>query len=355
MSKSCLSVSAGGRLSASVCKSVSKSVLLVHSAHYQSDLSVLGTKVAFAQDRGKRVLDELRKEFGAEVIDESLREPCPLTSNQLSLVHDRAYLDSLKLPATWQKVFGTAKALDNTVENRRLLRKLLREYRIKSGGTLTACRAALKRGLAANLGAGYHHSYKDHGDGFCLINDVAASIRVLQKEGLVKRVLIVDTDFHQGNGTSKIFAADDQVFTLDVHSKEGWPYHKEKSSLDVAVKKDITPQEYIDKLKKALKKALASFANGADSASGKPDLVVFVQGADAYENGQLNKGEGFSLPLSTMKERDELIIDTFVQLGVPLALVFAGGYGPHAWEAHYQGVKHLLFRAGALSDTSAAD
>lgn len=341
MSKSCFS--------ASKCKSVSKSVLLVHSAHYQSDLSVLGTKVAFAQDRGKRVLDELRKEFGAEVIDESLREPCPLTANQLSLVHDRTYLDSLKLPATWQKVFGTAKALDNTVENRRLLRKLLREYRIKSGGTLLACRAALKRGLAANLGAGYHHSYNDHGDGFCLVNDVATAIRVLQKEGLVKRVLIVDTDFHQGNGTSKIFADDASVFTLDVHSKEGWPYKKEKSSLDVAVKKDITPQEYLDKLKKALKKALSSISGG------KPDLVVFVQGADAYENGQLNKGEGFSLPLSTMKERDELVIDTFVQLGVPLALVFAGGYGANAWEAHYQGVKHLLFRAGALSDTSAAD
>lgn len=323
---------------------MSKKAFLVFHCAYQSDLSVLGTRVAFAQDRGAKVLKKLREEF-AGTIDEVLVKPRPATFKQLELAHSQAHLEGLKEPESWRKIFGTDKPLERNKENLNTLRKLFREYRLKTGGTITAARLALKHGLAANLGAGYHHAYRDRGDGFCIINDIATTVKVLQSEGRVKTVLIIDLDFHQGNGTSNIFAGDKSVFTLDVHSKEGWPFHKEKSSLDVPVKKDITPQAYLDALKQALTKALAKF---------KPDLVLFIQGADAYEYGQLNKGEGFSLPLATMKERDELVIDTFVELNIPLALIFAGGYGDRAWEAHHQGVRHLLSRTGILSDSSNA-
>ena len=311
--------------------------VLVFDSAYVSDLQKLGTKVSFAQDRGAKVLAELSREFG-ENNKGWVTKPKPVRFKELALVHSQDYLRSLFKPAAWAKIFGT-KALEDNAENRKLLRRLYREYRLKTGGSLAAAQLALKNGLAANLGAGFHHAYADHGDGFCLLNDIAVTVRVLQSCGKVKQVLIIDTDFHQGNGTSKIFEGDDSVFTLDVHSKEGWPFHKEKSRLDLAVKKDITPQAYMEGLRQAIAKALSGF---------KPDLVIFVQGADAYEYGQLNPGEGFSLPLATMKERDETIIDTFVEREIPLVMLFAGGYGPRAWEAHHQAVRHLLYRAGAI-------
>lgn len=314
---------------------VGKNLLFFDSA-YVSDLHKLGTNVSFAQDRGARVLEELAFEFGD--IRSMTAKPKLARFKDLALVHRHDYLESLFTPATWAKIFCT-QPLAETVANRKLIRRLYREYRLKSGGSIEAARQALKTGLAANLGAGFHHAYADHGDGFCLLNDIVVAVRVLQHSGEAKQVLVIDTDFHQGNGTSKIFEADNSVFTLDVHSKEGWPFHKEKSRLDVAIRKDITPRGYLEAVTEAVNSALSSF---------EPDLVIFVQGADAYEHGQLNPGEGFSVPLSTMKERDETIIDTFVQRQIPLAMVFAGGYGPRAWQAHYQAVRHLIFRAGAI-------
>lgn len=312
--------------------------LLVYHESYQSDLSVLGSSVSFAQDRGKRVLEELEKDCAVKA---KVRKPVALTDRQLALVHTPGYLASLGMPETWGKIFGTT-ALPDTVDTAKTLKKLLGEYKLKAGGTFLAARIALSEGLAANLGAGYHHAYADHGDGFCLLNDIAIAVRAVQCLGLAKKVLIIDTDFHQGNGTSKIFEGDPTVFTLDVHSREGWPFRKEKSSLDVPIRKD-EHDLYIDKLKRAINKAFKSFA---------PDLVIFVQGADAYQNAQINRGEGFGLPLTTVKERDELIIDTCREKNLPLAMVFAGGYGDRAWEPHYHCVRHLLMRAGVFTHRS---
>lgn len=308
---------------------------LVWSEKYQSDLSVLGSEVAFALDRGKRVLEELKTEFS---ITPAFRRPRAVSMKRLQLVHSGAYLRSLKGPQAWAKIFGTA-PLPESEETSAKLANLLKEVRIKSGGTLLAARLALKHGLAANLGGGYHHAYADHGDGFCLLNDIAVAVRTLQDEKLVKKVLIVDLDFHQGNGTSHIFHRDEDVYTLDLHTKEGWPFQKERSTHDVPIARFDGPL-YLEKLQAALDKALKKF---------KPELVIMVQGADAYEHGMLTRGEGFSLPLATMKARDELVIDTFASGNIPLALVFAGGYGGKAWEAHYQGVRHLLLRAGLLT------
>lgn len=311
---------------------------LVWSEKYQSDLSVLGSEVAFALDRGKRVLEGLKTEFA---IKPEFRRPRAVSMKRLQLVHSGAYLRSLKGPLAWSKIFGTA-PLPESEETSARLAKLLKEVRIKSGGTLLAARLALKHGMAANLGGGYHHAYADHGDGFCLLNDIAVAVRTLQEEKLVKKVLIVDLDFHQGNGTSHIFQRDDDVFTLDLHSKEGWPFQKERSTLDVPIARGDASL-YLDKLSAALDKALKKF---------KPELVILVQGSDAYEFGMLSHGEGFSLPLAAMKARDELVIDTFASRNIPLTLVFAGGYGDKAWEAHYQGVRHLLLRAGLLTHRS---
>ncbi len=307
---------------------------LVYSPQYQSDLTVLGSNIEFAPDRGERVLRELAREIspGVEV---KYRKPQMLTFKQMRRTHSEAYLDSLKLPVTWAEVFGVKTVLPGNGHTAKILRKLLNDYRLKSGGTLLAARMALANGLAANLGAGYHHAHRDRGDGYCVLNDIALTVHNLRFEKLADKVMVVDLDFHQGNGVSSIFADDARVFTLDFHALEAWPMQKQKCSLAVAIRKHEAPL-YNEKLKAALALALKSF---------QPDLVIFVHGADAYEHGLHSRGEGFALTLEQMKERDRLVIDCFADRHIPLALCFAGGYGSRAWEAHYQGVRHLLERA----------
>ena len=309
---------------------------LVYSSSYPSDLSVLGSPVSFAQDRGARVLQELAKDFcNGQAVAHA--KPRMATLKQLRLAHCSCYIGRLKKPATWAETFGLTNVLPDNDASRATLTKLLNEYRLKSGGTLLAARMALVNRLAINLGAGYHHAHRNHGDGFCVLNDIAIAIKTLQGEKVVERVMVVDTDFHHGNGTASIFKGDKNVFCLDVYSREAWPFKKETCSIAVPISMNEA-HLYLDKLKVALDKALTKF---------KPDLVIFVQGADTWEFGTLNRGEGFALPLATVQAKDELVIDTFVERGIPLAMVFAGGYGDRAWEGHYHGVKHLLYRTQA--------
>ncbi len=302
---------------------------LVYDARYNSDLSVLGITVPFALDRGQRVLDELAAKNGTTV---AYCRPKPLSKSDLLLVHDEKYLQSLRNPKTWQQIFGLPKAPENSETTRKAIRKLLAEIRLKSGGTLHAARHALKGGLAANLGAGYHHAFADRGDGYCSINDIAIAIRKLKAEGLCKKVMIVDVDLHQGNGNAAIFRNDPDVFTFDIHSLEAYPQKKEKSSLDIAVSDDER-HLYQEKLEAGLNQALASFS---------PDLIFFVQGSDPYLK---DVGAGFRylrLTLEQLKKRDKFVIDTCVNRGIPVALVFAGGYGPEVWRVHYNAVQHMM-------------
>lgn len=305
---------------------------LVFSPHYQTDLTVLGSSVPFAPDRGARVLKELSHRFGNGGKLLPCRVPKPLTFKQLRRTHDHSYIESLKLPETWASIFGVRTVLPRGDATTKILRRLLGDYRLKSGGTLLAARLALANGMAANLGGGYHHGHRDRGDGFCVINDIALAIHNLRAEKRAEKVMVVDLDFHQGNGVSTIFEGDDNVFTLDFHALEGWPMHKQKCSLAVAIRKDESAL-YNSKLQDALTRALQAFT---------PDLVIFVHGADAYEHGLHNRGEAFALTLKQMEERDRMVIDCFHKRGIPLALCFAGGYGDRAWEAHHQAVSYML-------------
>lgn len=316
---------------------MSNKKILVHAPEYKSDLSVLGTQVQFAPDRGARVMQELQSEFG-KLKEFEPRRPRMLTFRQIEMTHDPDYIRSLKKPAVWAEVFGIPTVLPENKQTSRILRRLFNEYRLKAGGTLLAARLALKEGLAANLGAGYHHAHRNRGDGYCIINDIAITIHNLRQEKLAQKVMVVDLDFHQGNGVSTILADDPDVFTLDVHSLEAWPKVKEKCSLAVPIAGHES-HLYNTRLKEALGQALARF---------QPDLVLFLHGADAYEFGLKERGTCFKLTLEQIRERDRLVIDTFADRKIPLALVFAGGYGNRAWEAHYQGVRHLLRRAGVL-------
>ncbi|MCC6978592.1 MAG: histone deacetylase, partial [Candidatus Melainabacteria bacterium] len=296
-------------------------------------LSDFGFDKPFALDRGEMVLKRLSEDIGAPV---PYLEPDPITDEQVLLVHTPEYLKTLAIPKTWIDLFEFRESEYFPERATRPLPSIIDDFKLKSGGTLKASELSLDIGLAANLGGGYHHAFPDQGRGYCPINDIAIAIRHLQKIGKIKKALIVDLDFHQGDGTAVAFRNDDSVFTFSVHSEEGWPEVKQQSDLDIPIK-EIEKEKYLEKTRAGLKLALSKFA---------PDMVIYVAGSDPYEKDVLPGTSFFRLPLSVMKARDELVIDTFADLGISLASVFAGGYGPDVWEVHYLSTRRLLERSG---------
>jgi acetoin utilization deacetylase AcuC-like enzyme len=306
---------------------------LVFSPAYNTNLPAFGLDKPFALDRGEMVLAKLSEDLGYTMPYE---RPKPLTMDQVLLVHGQSYIDSLSHVATWLDVFEIKEGELKSASATKPLTEMIHDFLLKSGGTLLAAHKALRLGLAANLGAGYHHAFPNRGRGFCVINDIAITIACLKQEKLVKNVMVVDVDFHQGDGTAVAFAQDPSVFTLSVHSEEGWPDEKQKSSLDVSVAEKDKGQ-YLSRTKAALDEALRLFT---------PDLVIFVAGSDAYEKDILPGTRYLRLPLAVLTERDKYIIDTVADRKIPLSMVFAGGYGPDVWEVHYRAVRQLLIRSG---------
>lgn len=310
--------------------------ILVHSPQYNTNLTEFGVDKPFALDRGDAVLAQLQKDIGQPV---PVVSPVPVTAEDILRVHSPDYLKSLEDEETWLSIFefkGNEYSPEKAIKP---LPALFKDLALKCGGTKQACELALQHRLAANLGGGYHHAFPNQGRGYCVLHDIAIAIRALQSSNRVRRVMVIDVDFHQGDGTAVIFAGDPSVFTLSVHSAEGWPDEKQESDLDVEIRSD-EQNTYLDRTKQAVDKALASFP---------ADLVVFVAGSDAYEKDVLEGTRFLNLTLDQLEERDAYIIDACVKRKIPIAMVFAGGYGPDVWEVHYRAVRHLLRRAGAIS------
>lgn len=189
-----------------------------------------------------------------------------------------------------------------------------RSYRAV-GGTIAATRRALAHGLAMNLAGGTHHAFPDHGEGFCVFNDVAVAIRLLQRDRLVRRVAIVDLDVHQGNGTHAIFAADDDVYTFSMHGGRNYPFHKVAGTLDVELADGTADDEYLGMLHAALPRVLAASS---------PDLVVYIAGADPHEGDQLGR---LAVTFDGLAWRDAFVLDSCLEVGIPVAITIGGGYG----------------------------
>jgi acetoin utilization deacetylase AcuC-like enzyme len=169
-----------------------------------------------------------------------------------------------------------------------------------------------------NVGGGFHHAFPEHGEGFCAINDIAVAIRRLQRDGAVRRAMVVDCDVHQGNGTAAIFAGDRTVFTLSIHQFHNYPSEKPPSSLDIHLADKVEDEEYLHCLGENYRAAMAMF---------QPDLIVYVAGADPYCEDQLG---GLSLSFEGLRERDALVIRTALQRHAAVAVVLAGGYAENA-------------------------
>jgi acetoin utilization deacetylase AcuC-like enzyme len=182
------------------------------------------------------------------------------------------------------------------------------------GGTMAACRAALVYGAGVHLAGGTHHAGADHGEGYCVFNDAAVAVRVLQREGAVRRVLIVDTDVHQGNGTAVLFRGDETVFTLDVYGARNFPFTKEPCDLAVPLPDGTGDAEYLDRLDDALRRSLRG---------GAPDLAIYVSGADPFVGDRLGR---LALTRDGLARRDRLVLGALRRAGVPVATTMAGGY-----------------------------
>ncbi|HEV8236701.1 MAG TPA: histone deacetylase [Gemmatimonadaceae bacterium] len=241
------------------------------------------------------------------VAPEALREPARATRAALLLVHTAGYVDRF--------LDGSLTA----VELRRLgfpWSTALVERSLRAvGGTCEAASAALDDGIAMNLAGGTHHAFADHGEGFCVFNDVAVAVRTLQRAGRVRRAAIIDLDVHQGNGTNAIFAGDDSVFTFSMHGGRNYPFHKVPGSLDVELADGTGDDEYLARLTTHLPDVLAR---------SQADLVLYLAGADPHADDSLGR---LGLSCDGLARRDAFVIDLCREVGLPVAITIAGGYG----------------------------
>jgi acetoin utilization deacetylase AcuC-like enzyme len=207
-----------------------------------------------------------------------------------------------------------------------------RSYRAV-GGTCEAARVALEDGLAMNLAGGTHHAFADRGEGFCVFNDVAVAIRLLQDEGRICRAVVIDLDVHQGNGTHAIFGGDSSVFTFSMHAGRNYPFAKIAGSVDVELADGTGDEEYLARLRLALPRVLAA---------ARADLAVYLAGADPYGGDRLGR---LGLSLDGLARRDVMVLGACREVGIPVAITIAGGYGRNIEEtvqAHVNTVKLAL-------------
>lgn len=233
-------------------------------------------------------------------------EPHAATDDELVRVHDQAYVGRV--------LAGTLSA----AEIRRIgfpWSPALVERSLRStGAAVDAAAAALADGVAASLAGGTHHAGRDWGEGYCVFNDTAVAARELQARGLVRRVVILDCDVHQGNGTAQIFDGDQSVFTMSIHGARNFPLRKHPGSLDVPLEDGTGDDAYLTALAPAVAE---SFERG------RPDLVLYIAGADPYEGDRLGR---LALTKPGLLARDQLVLAAAARAGVPLAIVCGGGY-----------------------------
>ncbi len=188
--------------------------------------------------------------------------------------------------------------------------------RLAVQGTINAGIMALQDGIAGNLAGGTHHAMPDWGEGFCVYNDVAVAIKLLQQSMWINKALVIDCDVHQGNGTAEIFANDDSVFTYSIHGEKNYPFKKPPSNMDVGLSDKTEDREYHKALIESLDKVFAEF---------KPDLVFYLGGIDPLETDHFGR---LSLSLKGLRERDRIVIEMVQQKNWPLVLLLSGGYAP---------------------------
>jgi len=233
-------------------------------------------------------------------------EPKEAQDEDLLRAHTAEYLDKLK--------YGKLSAQEILTLELPYSKELAKGARLCCGGTISAVWAALDDGIGIHLGGGFHYAFADHGEGFCVLNDIAVAVKKAIGKKRIKKALIIDCDLHQGNGTAAIFGNEDRVFTFSIHQENSYPFYKPKSDMDIGLVDKTKDKEYLMRLEENIPKILSDF---------KPQLVMYVAGADPYENDQIGN---LALTKEGLKKRDFFIYDTAKNYQVPVAVVLAGGY-----------------------------
>lgn len=275
-----------------------------------------------------RLVPERLLADGVLTADE-LVEPAPVSLDDVLRVHTPTYVQAV---------------LDGTLDRRALLRlglpwssALVRRVLAVVGGTLGAADAALRDGAAVNLAGGTHHAFADHGEGYCVFNDLVIALRRLRADGRIDRVLIIDLDVHQGNGTAALCRTDAATFTFSMHGANNYPARKERSSWDVGLPDGTTDEVYVSRLADTLPTLIER---------ARPDLVMYQAGVDVLAGDRFGK---LGLSLAGLEERDRLVCACATQAGLPLVVTLGGGYARAidlVVEAHCRTVATLCRFAG---------
>jgi len=275
-------------------------VKLIYSDGY--DLN-LGEHV-FPSTKYRLVRKELLKEKLAS--EQDFLEPTPATDEDVLLVHTAEYVQKLKT--------GTLSESEIYRMEIPYSPEMVRAVWLCAGGSILAARRALSDGMAINIGGGFHHAFPGHGEGFCVIHDVAIAIRKLQMDGAIRRAMTVDLDVHHGNGTAFIFARDNTVCTFSMHQENNYPLEKPPSDIDIHLPDGSGDESYLHLLRQNLHHALSEFS---------PDLIFYLAGADPYCEDQLG---GLSLTKAGLRERDRVVMSFARERNIPVAVTLAGGY-----------------------------
>jgi acetoin utilization deacetylase AcuC-like enzyme len=266
---------------------------------------------------------------------EDVNVPQPASDQDILLVHTPQYVNKLKT--------GTLSAREEMQLEVPYSPELVHAFWLAAGGSILAADHALRDGVAINIGGGFHHAFPNHGEGFCMIHDVAVAIRRIQRDGKIRTAMTVDCDVHHGNGTAAIFAEtrtaseplpssapatlgrpavtrgahSGDVYTISLHQENNYPAWKPPSSIDVDLPDGITDADYLAWLDNALSSGLRQFT---------PDLICYIAGADPYREDQLG---GLGLTIDGLKKRDELVFRVAKSKRIPVMVTYAGGYAQH--------------------------
>jgi len=243
--------------------------------------------------------------------------PQPCKEETVLLTHDKRYYDKLihqTLTASEQRKIGFPQSP-----------QLTQRELIITQGTIDCCAYAMQYGAALNVAGGTHHAYADRGEGFCLLNDMAVAANYLLHKQLAQQILIIDLDVHQGNGTAKIFEHEPRVFTFSMHGAHNYPFHKEKSDLDIPLKDGTNEETYLLLLKETLPALIEKL---------KPDFAFFLSGADILSTDKYGK---LKVSMEGCRQRDAFVFTILKQYNIPVAVAMGGGYSPDVrtiMEAH---------------------
>jgi len=244
--------------------------------------------------------------YEGSITDQNIFAPAICPDKIILWTHDKDYLNRLHqqtLTDKEQRHIGFPQSPELTI----------REL-IIAQGTIDCCYYAMENGVAMNVAGGTHHAFADRGEGFCMLNDIAIAANYLLRNGLAKKIFVIDLDVHQGNGTAKIFENEKRVFTFSMHGQHNYPFHKEKSDLDIGLKDGTNDVEYLGLLKENLPKLLIAV---------QPDFVFYLSGVDILDTDKYGK---LKVSPEGCRQRDEFIFTVLKQNNIPCTVSMGGGY-----------------------------